>query len=553
MNMIGIYALSLLLQHQLPSVDLIHMTLQRVVVLLQLSLVMISGFSAYRCGGMADPKHSRFIWMAWTLLVTVTFAVACDLYLWQVIAPSARTLGERNFFFYRAVYPLSGASPTLPLMLLLAALIVWMKGRLAKLVFYDYRIPRLPGVDTDDDTKTVSFLEKKTELRCPSQNRVERLNQFLNGHVFRSKRHKRTWNVQKLCLAAISISLVVVALKLSGVWGPYSLAYGHFDQLIDLLAGIVAAAILQDLLVSWRAWRMLREEVLMPLKQSPLRWGFNWIRGFSWKRLWTTPDGLSPEAQLEYVIRNVEADNREAAQESRGHGNHDVVAQYKNLLRQYEGRHCLKWRHEKRWKDAGKLESEWADGLAKQLKLLYEALAVESTMRLARLSRLWRKDAGPLTGPEAERGYPNGKKPEAPETLQRMADEEFVAMVYLSYIRSVLVQIRNRIATSATLYILLLWALTCYPWMNRHSIFLLMSCLLVFLGVVAITIYSEMQRDDILSRTTSTAPGKLDGEFFAKILSVVGIPLLTLIASQFPEFSNAIFSWLEPGLSSFHG
>jgi hypothetical protein len=42
----------------------------------------------------------------------------------------------------------------------------------------------------------------------------------------------------------------------------------------------------------------------------------------------------------------------------------------------------------------------------------------------------------------------------------------------------------------------------------------------------------------------------LDADFFTKILSMVGIPLLTLIASQFPEISNVVFSWLEPGLST---
>ncbi len=42
-----------------------------------------------------------------------------------------------------------------------------------------------------------------------------------------------------------------------------------------------------------------------------------------------------------------------------------------------------------------------------------------------------------------------------------------------------------------------------------------------------------MFRDDILSRTTETAIGKLDGGFWEKIIPVLGIPLLTLIASQF--------------------
>jgi hypothetical protein len=77
-----------------------------------------------------------------------------------------------------------------------------------------------------------------------------------------------------------------------------------------------------------------------------------------------------------------------------------------------------------------------------------------------------------------------------------------------------------------------------------------LTCVLIGLAVAVIWIYAQMHRDEILSRTTETASGKLDADFFTKILSVVGIPLVMLIASQFPEVSNMLFSWLEPGLSA---
>jgi hypothetical protein len=76
--------------------------------------------------------------------------------------------------------------------------------------------------------------------------------------------------------------------------------------------------------------------------------------------------------------------------------------------------------------------------------------------------------------------------------------------------------------------------------------------LLALLAAVAIYVYSQMHRDDILSRTTETTPGKLDAAFFERILAIVGVPLLTLIASQFPELTNVIFSWIEPGISTMH-
>ena len=66
-----------------------------------------------------------------------------------------------------------------------------------------------------------------------------------------------------------------------------------------------------------------------------------------------------------------------------------------------------------------------------------------------------------------------------------MADEEFVALLYLGYIRMVLIQIRNRIVTASFLYVLLLWSLTTYPRMNSHAILLALSTLLAVLALAA--------------------------------------------------------------------
>ena len=65
-----------------------------------------------------------------------------------------------------------------------------------------------------------------------------------------------------------------------------------------------------------------------------------------------------------------------------------------------------------------------------------------------------------------------------------------------------------------------------------------------------VIVFSQMHRDSILSRTTSTEPGKLDIGFYQKLISVLGVPIIGLLASQFPEISNFLFSWLEPSLQT---
>ena len=59
-----------------------------------------------------------------------------------------------------------------------------------------------------------------------------------------------------------------------------------------------------------------------------------------------------------------------------------------------------------------------------------------------------------------------------------------------------------------------------------------------------------MSRDSILSRTTNTEPGQLDLAFYAHLAAALAVPLMGLIASQFPEVSNFLYSWLQPSLQA---
>ena len=100
-------------------------------------------------------------------------------------------------------------------------------------------------------------------------------------------------------------------------------------------------------------------------------------------------------------------------------------------------------------------------------------------------------------------------------------------------------------------YLFLLLALNAYPVGPHHAIMaVLLALFLIFLTIV-IVVFSGMHRNAILSRTTETEPGKLDFAFYTKLISVVGVPLIGLLASQFPEISNFLFSWLEPSIESF--
>jgi hypothetical protein len=444
------------------------------------------------------------------------FVFACNWWLWGLIAPPANKWPtERAFFFYRSGHLFSGNSPTLPILLLGGALVLYMVSLFERLVFYNCRIPTLPS--------------GYSRLNCPAPAQVSQLNCLLS----------RTWDKWQVSLIAVVVILMVLCgLGLHHAI-PLSLCRGRFDVMIVTLCCLTVFLLFYDVVTAATAWFLLRSDCLLPLDRSPLRWGFTWIKGWSWKRIWA-PGAISPDRVYDYLIRILEANERSIRDT-------DLESAFSTLRQEYE---------------KNPRGAVWANEVTTKLGEVHAKLAKSASDKLGDLQKLYSNDHGPITGWEAvERGMkdeiPLEKHEETQaasrdwvDKLDRMAKEEFIALLYLGYIRMVLLQIRSRILTATGMYLFLLLALTSYPFLNHHYVIIGLTWALIAMSLAAIWIYSQMHSDAILRRTTETPSGKLDIDFFVKILSVVGIPVLTLIASQFPEVSNLVFSWLEPGLSS---
>ena len=76
---------------------------------------------------------------------------------------------------------------------------------------------------------------------------------------------------------------------------------------------------------------------------------------------------------------------------------------------------------------------------------------------------------------------------------------------------------------------------------------------LVFILIVTLVavVTSQMHRDPTLSRITNTTPGEMGWNFWFRMASFVALPLLTLLASWFPEIGGFLFFWAQPALNSF--
>ena len=140
------------------------------------------------------------------------------------------------------------------------------------------------------------------------------------------------------------------------------------------------------------------------------------------------------------------------------------------------------------------------------------------------------------------------KKPEL--EMPRAIEEEFVALVFVNFLQSVLLQMRTLVICAGGMYVLVLCAMSIYPFEPHLSLQILAVSLLVVMAAAIGFVYAQMHRDTILSRLTSTTAGELGWDFWLKFVSAGAIPVFSLLAVQFPEIGRFLFSWLAPALQA---
>jgi hypothetical protein len=128
--------------------------------------------------------------------------------------------------------------------------------------------------------------------------------------------------------------------------------------------------------------------------------------------------------------------------------------------------------------------------------------------------------------------------------------EQFLCVLYANFILVVLIRIRSLVLAIGGVYILLLLAVSVYPFEPKMVIRWLLIALLLYIVAIVGLVYAAMHRDPILSMLTDTKPGELGFDFWVRMLSFVALPLFSLVVAQFPEMNSLITSWLEPALQS---
>jgi hypothetical protein len=134
----------------------------------------------------------------------------------------------------------------------------------------------------------------------------------------------------------------------------------------------------------------------------------------------------------------------------------------------------------------------------------------------------------------------------------RAAAEEVAAIFAADYVTWVIRQLRHLAIGLLASVVLGTMFLSCYPF-EPHTFVRLCFFAVTGIAMAAIVVVLvQMNRDGVLSRLTGTNGGELtwDVPFLTNLAAVVGIPLLTLLGSEFPEVREFLFGWLAPLLKT---
>lgn len=127
----------------------------------------------------------------------------------------------------------------------------------------------------------------------------------------------------------------------------------------------------------------------------------------------------------------------------------------------------------------------------------------------------------------------------------QIADPEvkrFLALRVAAYLRYVFAHMRNSLIGGLTCGLLALVGVTAYVFEPKHFISLAGWLGLGIAVALTIWIFLQMDRNPTLSRIGHTTPGQVtfDRVFLTKLLTYAGIPILGLIATQFPQVGRML-------------
>ena len=469
---------------------------------------------------------------AWLMIAT---AAAFGLAYYLGIA---RMLTSANRFplHWRSVHILSGASPLLPQVLLIAGMYGWFWFTLHGLALSGQDRPVLP---------------KREDLRL--KDRPLLLPMFTREDAG-DKIEAAAGLTRRSYFYALAISFVGTWL----VWwfalrGPSirSLGEKRFGILILLWLSMCMALALANTWQLLRAWGRLRQ-LLVFLDRIPLRRTLSALKGLAWGAVWKMGGNVFEE-RYRVISRQLESLRHLSNTLAAAPDTELSIAQRQELQQHIDD--CQKgvakfaeW-YVNRWPD------RYISDLAAIQDFQEQLAATAGSVMTNLLLPAWQKEKESLI---FERSQTPHKKKDEDEDSSAIppvaipdyvrAAEEFFVLPYLGFIQNTLGRIRTILLGSLCVFIGATLAVASYPFDPRPVLAGGFVFVFALVGVAMTVVYAEMHRDATLSHITNTRPGELGMDFWLHIFTFGVGPLLGVLSTLFPSIADFVVSWLQPGM-----
>lgn len=434
---------------------------------------------------------------------------------------------------YRATHLASGISPLLPLALLFAAgaCVAWFE--LQGLAVTDCRRPALP---------------KQEDLGSFHRVSEEDLNDFRKLALPLSMPSRIVLPI--LCL----MPLLLLTMDFHHPHPVQSVEGAWFDWIYSLFLFATLTILLGCLSRLLALWNECRR-FLGGLDNLPLRDAFKKLQDFNWNLIWST-SGSALRDSYKFVARELEnlrrlkkaihvpaqAEDAQLPQEAIS----SIDARIQETLDCFA---VTQAHYTKLVNPAGNEEkTEEQRREASELITSYGCLRRE----LGKMAGLILRDLlavywGQCLSPVAS-DLPAERAPR--KTNCQLIAEEYVSLVFGNFLTSALLRMRTLVMEAIAIYFFLLLSISLYPFEPNPEMFTLAVIFLLVMGVVIGAVYAQMHRDPALSRLTSTAEGELGMEFWFQFVGAGAIPVLSLLAVQFPAISRIVTGLLQPALQA---
>jgi hypothetical protein len=507
------------------------------------------------------PGLTILLWLAFPLFVGITIwdlyklrserkvayvfiGSVCAMTVFQLLLTWIPSERWRVYWSTRMLHLTSGVSPVLPVLLLMAAGYWWMWMSLRGVCLVDLRRPRLPeSTDLPIESYRISDAE---------------------GEALRKTAHP-FYFVWQIVIPVMGLG-VVSLLALGRDLPVQSVEGTAFDWGYTVILCLMVAAFLGCLMKLVQTWQKCHQ-VLSGLDRFPLRSAFSRMKDLSWHSFWN-PGGSTLRETYKVMNRAMENMTRMLAlvenwntpmrESSRRSAREQIRVTLDVRQRVFETYSRIMpkvtmsiddqkpglWERARAWFRKDLAKGEQLEELMNGVQLLQKEMAKTAAVLIkGMLKPLWDEEEALVVSSDDRI-----EKTSLP--VYRAMAEEYVALVYVNFLVSVLLRIRTLVISAGGMYVFIVLSMNTYPFEPHPALQTLAVVLLVVMGGAVGYVYAEMHRETILSKLTSTVPGELGLDFWVKFASAAAIPVFSLLAAQFPGINQFLFSWLEPALQA---